>query len=141
MAEIKTKKNDASVEDFVNNVADETRRDDCRAVIKLMQKATGEKPKMWGASIIGFGTYTYKYASGQTGDWPLVGLSPRKTNLTLYLMDGFANYDELMAKLGKHKTGKSCLYLNKLADVDLKVLRQLIEQSVIHLREKHKANS
>jgi hypothetical protein len=137
MAEPKTKLNDASVEDFIDNVADETRRDDCRKVIKLMQKATGEKPKMWGASIIGFGTYTYKYASGTTGDWPLVGLSPRKTNLTLYIMDGFAHYDELMAKLGKHKTGKSCLYLNKLADVDLKVLRELIEQSVAHVRKIH----
>lgn len=137
MAEPKTKMTDASVADFIDDVADETRRDDCRTVIKLMQKATGEKPKMWGASIIGFGTYTYHYASGRSGDWPLVGLSPRKTNLTLYIMDGFANYDELMAKLGKHKTGKSCLYLNKLADVDLTVLRQLIEQSVAHVRKIH----
>ncbi|NOT62505.1 MAG: DUF1801 domain-containing protein [Acidobacteria bacterium] len=137
MAEPKTKKTDASVEDFIDNVADETRRDDCRKVIQLMQKATGEKPKMWGASIIGFGTYTYHYASGRSGDWPLVGLSPRKANLTLYLMDGFAHYDELMAKLGKHKTGKSCLYLNKLTDVDLTVLRELIEQSVAHVRKIH----
>ena len=136
-AEPKTKVNDASVEEFIDTVADETRRDDCRTVLKMMEKATGAKAKMWGTNIVGFGSYTYKYATGRTGDWPLVGFSPRKTNLTLYIMDGFANYDELMAKLGKHKTGKSCLYLNKLADVDMTVLSALIKQSVAHVRKIH----
>jgi hypothetical protein len=132
MAELKTKLNDASVDEFIDNITDEQRRADCRAALKLMKKVTGAKPKMWGATIVGFGSYHYKYASGREGDWFQVGFSPRKQNLTLYIMDGFAKYDELMAKLGKHKTGKSCLYVNKFADIDLAVLRELIEASVAH---------
>ena len=135
MAEPKTKKTDASVEDFIDNVADEMRRDDCRMVLKMMEKATGEKAVMLGTNIVGFGSYRYQYASGREGDWPLVAFSPRKQNLTLYIMAGFGRYGELMGKLGKYKIGKSCLYINKLADIDLTTLRELIEQSVAHIRQ------
>ncbi|MBV7338085.1 DUF1801 domain-containing protein [Chloroflexi bacterium TSY] len=100
-----------------------------------MKEVTGEEPQMWGTSIIGFGSYHFKYASGREGDWMLVGFSPRKQNLTLYIMPGFENYDELLGNLGKHKTGKSCLYINKLADVDQGVLKKLVKQSVDHMRE------
>jgi hypothetical protein len=134
MAELKTKLNDASVEEFLNGVADEKRRRDCFAALELMREVTSEEPKMWGANIIGFGTYRYKYASGREGEWPLTALSPRKQNLTLYIMPGFARYGELMAKLGRHKTGKSCLYINKLADIDQTVLRELVAQSVAHIK-------
>lgn len=132
MAELKTQKNDASVEAFLHSV-DENRRDDCFAILELMGEVTGAEPKMWGASIIGFGEYHYKYASGKEGDWMITGFSPRKQNLTLYIMAGFDRYDELLAKLGKHSIGKSCLYIKRLADVDTDVLRQLVEASVAHM--------
>lgn len=138
MAELKTKLNDASVADFLDAIEDEQRREDCKAVAQLMKKITKSEPKMWGASIVGFGSYHYKYESGQEADWPLVGFSPRKQNLTLYIMAGFSDYEGLMAKLGKHKTGKSCLYLHKLADIDQKVLKSLIEESVKFVKEKYK---
>ena len=134
MAELKTKLNDASVEDFLNGVADENRRRDCFAVLEIMREVTGEEPKMWGASIIGFGSYRYKYASGREGDWPLTAFSPRKQNLTLYIMPGFARYTGLMQKLGKHKTGKGCLYINKLKEIDQPTLRELVAQSVAHVK-------
>jgi hypothetical protein len=134
MAELKTKINDASVEDFLNNVADEKRRRDCCTVLELMREVTGEEPQMWGASIVGFGSYSYKYASGREGEWPLTAFSPRKQNLTLYIMSGFTNYDVLMAQLGRHKTGKSCLYINKLEDINLVVLRELVTQSIAHVK-------
>lgn len=137
MAELKTQKNDGSVEDFIAG-ADEKRREDCRTILALMEEITGEKPAMWGESIVGFGSYHYKYASGREGDWFLCGFSPRKQNLTLYIMAGFSKYDALLKKLGKHKTGVSCLYVNKLADIDMTVLRQLIEQSVAHMRATEK---
>lgn len=133
MAELKTQKNDASVTDFLNGV-DEKRREDCFALVELMEEATGAEAKMWGASIVGFGSYHYKYASGKEGDWMLVGFSPRKQNLTLYIMSGFEEYDGLLAKLGKHSTGKSCLYIKRLADVDTDVLRQLVAASVAHMK-------
>lgn len=132
MAELKTQKNDASVEAFLHSV-DEKRRDDCFALLNLMGEVTGNEPKMWGTSIVGFGEYHYKYASGREGDMPIAGFSPRKQNLTLYIMDGFEHYDELLGKLGKHSTGKSCLYIKRLADVDTDVLRQLVEASVAHM--------
>ncbi|MEI6737292.1 MAG: DUF1801 domain-containing protein [Pseudomonadota bacterium] len=138
MAELKTKLNDASVEKFIAKV-DPQRRADCWTIIALMQKVTKAPPKMWGSAIVGFGTYTYKYESGREGDWMLVGFSPRKQNLTLYLMSGFAEYQELMAKLGKHKTGKSCLYINTLEDIDFKVLEQLIKASVKYMKQKYPA--
>jgi Domain of unknown function (DU1801) len=134
MAELKTKKNDGSVEAFLKGIADESMRQDCEAVLKLMKQVTRAEPEMWGASVVGFGEYHYKYASGREGDWFLTGFSPRKQNLTLYIMAGFARYDELMAKLGKHKTGKSCLYIRKLSDIDLSVLEELITQSVEHVK-------
>lgn len=130
MAELKTKKNDASVEDFLNTIKDEQIRADCFEISKLMSQVTKAEPKMWGSSIIGFGQYHYKYASGRENDWMLVGFSPRKQNLTLYIMAGFDRYDELLAKLGKFTTGKSCLYIKKLADVDKKVLKKLVTESV-----------
>lgn len=133
MAELKTKENDASVEAFLNSVPDEKKRQDSLAIMHLMQEVTGEAPKMWGDSIVGFGHYHYKYASGREGEWFLTGFSPRKQSLTLYIMSGFDEYDALLSKLGKHKTGKSCLYVNKLEDVDLATLRKLVQQSVTHM--------
>jgi len=134
MAELKTRPNDTSVEEFLNGVADEQKREDCFTIVELMKKATGAEPKMWGDSIVGFGTYHYKYASGREGDWMLVGFSPRKQNLTLYIMSGFSRYEELMKSLGKHSTGKSCLYIKRLDDIDMPTLRTLVQESVDHLR-------
>ncbi|MFN0108554.1 MAG: DUF1801 domain-containing protein [Blastocatellia bacterium] len=133
MAELKTKLNDASVEDFINAVKDEQVREDCWAVVKLMQGITKAEPKMWGPSIVGFGMYTYKYASGRGGDWPLTGFSPRKQNLTLYVMPGFDEYDELMDKLGNFTCGKSCIYVKRLSDLHLPTLKKLISASVKHM--------
>lgn len=133
MTELKTQKNDASVTEFLNGV-DEKRRADCFALVELMEEVTGAPAQMWGAAIVGFGSYHYKYASGQEGDWMLVGFSPRKQNLTLYIMSGFEEYDGLLAKLGKHSTGKSCLYIKRLSDVDADVLRRLVEASVQHMK-------
>ncbi len=118
------------MEGFLNSVENEKRREDSFVVLDLMKEVTGEKPVMWGTSIVGFGSYHYKYASGREGDWFVVGFSPRKQSMTLYIVDGFGNYDLLLRDLGKYKTGKSCLYINKLEDVDQKVLRELVKQSV-----------
>ncbi len=131
MAELKTKKNEASVDDFLNGIQDEQTRADCFEIVKIMKQATKAKPKMWGASIVGFGEYRYKYASGREGDWMLTGFSPRKQNITLYIMAGFDRYEPLLKKLGKYSTGKSCLYIKKLADVDKKVLKELVTESVL----------
>jgi len=133
MAELKTKRNDGSVVEFLNSVTDENKRQDSFEVLKMMEELTGEEPKMWGTSIIGFGSYHYKYASGREGDWFLVGFSPRKQNITLYIMSGFDQYNDLLGKLGKHSTGKSCLYIKKVEDVDFQVLRELVEKSVEHV--------
>jgi hypothetical protein len=126
----KTQLTDASVDTFLAGVADPQRREDCLRVRALMEAATGAPARMWGPSIVGFGTYTYHYASGREGDWMVTGFSPRKSDLTLYIMPGFARYEALMAKLGKHKTGKSCLYLKRLDDVDMAVLDELVRESV-----------
>jgi hypothetical protein len=134
--EVKTKETAASVEKFLDAVPDEQRRDDCYAVLSLMQKITKEKPKMWGASIVGFGSYHYKYDSGHEGDMCITGFSPRKQNLTLYILPGFERYELLMSKLGKYKTGKSCLYIKRLADIDEKVLEKLIAESVGYMKKK-----
>lgn len=134
-AELKTKVNEASVEDFLKTVSHEQIRADCFEIAKLMQQVTKAEPKMWGSSIVGFGSYHYKGASGREGDWMLVGFSPRKQNLTLYIMAGFERYDELMKKLGKFSTGKSCLYIKKLADVDKKVLKELVSESVKFMKK------
>ena len=134
MAELKTKANEGDVEAFLNGIGNEKRRADCFTVLELMKRVTEAEPKMWDAGIVGFGSYRYKYASGREGDWFVAGFSPRKANLTLYIMSGFTRYGELLATLGKHKTGKSCLYVNKLADVNLDVLEEMIESSVENVR-------
>lgn len=135
MSELKTKKNDDDVIAYLNAVEPEKKREDSFAILALMEEVTGEKARMWGASIIGFGSYHYTYASGREGDWMLVGFAPRKQNLTLYIMSGFDNYGNLLDKLGKYKTGKSCLYIKKIEDVDTDVLRDLVKQSVAHMKE------
>src|ERR1051325_169610 len=122
MAEMKTKPTDQSVAEVLNDVSDEERRAVCFQVAKIMEEITGEKPKMWGPSIVGFGSYHYKYASGREGDWPITGFSPRKKDLTLYLMMGFEKRAELMQKLGKHSHSKSCLYIRRLSDIHVPTL-------------------
>jgi hypothetical protein len=139
MAELKTQKTDASVEEFLNTVENERRRADSFALLELMREVTGEEPAMWGTSIVGFGTYRYQYASGRQGEWMQVGFSPRKRNLTLYIMPGFDGYESLLERLGKYRTGKSCLYINKLDDVHLPTLRELIRQSVAHVKKTARA--
>ncbi len=129
MSENKTQKTNASVTDFLNSIPDERKRQDGFTLLALMSEITGLEPKMWGPSMIGFGDVHYKYESGREGDMFKVGFSPRKQNLTIYITDGFANYQELLAKLGKHKTSVSCLYVNKLADIDLTVLREMVSRS------------
>jgi len=135
MAELKTKENEGDVNAFLNRVENERKREDSFKILSLMEKVTGMGAKMWGDSIVGFGSYHYKYASGREGDWFLAGFSPRKQNLTLYIMSGFEAYESLLEKLGKYKTGKSCLYINKLADVDLDVLKELVIRSVEHMQK------
>lgn len=137
MAELKTKPTDQSVESFLNGVEDEKKRRDSFTILKLMKDVTRADPKMWGPSIVGFGNYRYKYESGREADWFLTGFSPRKQNLTLYIMSGFRRFEELMAKLGKYKTGKGCLYIKRLEDVNMATLRELVAQSVEYLREKY----
>lgn len=134
MAELKTKAHDGSVDRFLAAVPDERRRADARTVLALMREVTGEEPRMWGPSIVGFGSYHYRYATGHEGDSCLTGFSPRKTALTLYVMPGFERFEEILGRLGKFKAGKGCLYLSKLADVDLAALRELVAASVAHLR-------
>ena len=136
MAEIKTKETEASVEDFLNAVQDEKVRRDCVRISELMRKATGEKPKMWGASIVGFGRRHIKSASGREIDWFEIGFAPRKANLTLYLNIGEGWDERLLSKLGKHKVGMGCLYFKRLSDVDETVLEKLIEDSVENIRRK-----
>lgn len=129
-SELKTKVNKASVEGFLNSVEDEQKRADCFEILKMMKQVTKETPKMWGSSIVGFGSYHYKGASGREGDWMLTGFSPRKQNLTLYLMGGFDLHKDLLKKLGKYKTSVGCLYIKQLDDVDKTVLKKLVTESV-----------
>lgn len=138
MAEPKTKPTEQAVENFLDSIADEKVRKDCYEILKLMKKATGLKPKMWGTAIVGFGQYHYKYESGHEGDSCLTGFSPRKANITLYVMGALHN-EELLKKLGKHKTGKSCLYIKTMEDVDAGVLEKLIKDSVDYMKEKFPA--
>ena len=130
MAELKTKQTDQSVEKFLNDIKDEQQRKDSFAILKLMQSITKSQPKMWGSSIVGFGNYRYKYESGREIDWFLTGFSPRKGNLTLYLMAGSEWPKAIMEKLGKHKTGKGCLYITRMDDIRIDVLNELIQRSV-----------
>jgi hypothetical protein len=139
MREPKTKVNNASVNAFLNRAAGDRRRADCLAIADLMRKATGKLPKMWGSAIVGFGSYTYRYADGRECDWPMIAFSPRKQNLVLYLMCGSERSGALMKKLGKYKTGKSCLYIKKLADIDVTVLKALIKESIALTRQTHQA--
>lgn len=134
MAELKTKQTEQSVDDFLNKISDAQRREDCFAIAKLMEEATSSKPKMWGPSIVGFGSFHYKYDSGREGDWLVTGFSPRKQDLTLYLMMGFEKHGDLMKQLGKHRTSKSCLYIKRLSDIHLPTLKKLIKASVKDLK-------
>lgn len=138
MAELKTRQNDQSVEKFLKGIADDKKRRDCFTLLDLMKQITKTEPKMWGSSIVGFGSYHYKYESGREGEWLVTGFSPRKQNLTLYIMTGFEQHYELLKKLGKHSTGKSCLYIKRIEDIDLPTLKKLIQQSV---KEKSKSGA
>ncbi|NNF15305.1 MAG: DUF1801 domain-containing protein [Gammaproteobacteria bacterium] len=137
MATNKTKANKQSVAAFLNGVENDKRRSDAKKIARLMKTVTGYKPRMWGSSIVGYGQYHYKYDSGREGDFMRVGFSPRKQNLVLYIISGFKEHDSLMKKLGKHKTGKSCLYINKLEDIDLSVLEKLIRKSMVYMDKKY----
>lgn len=137
MAENKTKETKASVASFMSAIEDPRKRSDAKKVATMMRKATGKRAKMWGSSIVGYGKYHYKYESGREGDHMLVGFSPRKSNLVVYIIPGFSEFPALMKKLGKYKTGSSCLYLNKLEDVDEKVLQKLINDSVKLMRKRY----
>lgn len=122
---------------FLNTITDEQMRKDCKQILKMMQDITGEKPVMWGTAIVGFGSYRYVYASGHSGDWPVAAFSPRKQNISVYLIPGFDRFEHLLKKLGKHKTAVSCLYIKKLSDIDQDVLRTLIRESVEQVKLKY----
>jgi hypothetical protein len=133
-ADLKTKATKASVKDFIDAIPDETRRKECRTILQIMRAATGVAPRMWGSSVVGFGDYHYKYASGREGDWFVVGFSPRKSQLTLYLTSGIDRHRPLLNRLGPHGTGKGCLYLKRLSDVDVTVLEALVDEAVSFMR-------
>lgn len=137
MAELKTKKTGASVTAYLNAIPDKQKRADCRAITKMMREVTGKRANMWGSSIVGYGNYDYKYACGHQGNWPICGFSPRAHNITIYIMPGFAKFGALIKKLGKYKTGKSCLYIKKLDEIDQKILKDLIAGSVREMRHKY----
>ena len=137
MAEPVMRPTAVDVDDYIDTVDDERKRDDSRTLVRMMSKLTGEKPIMWGPSIIGFGTYHYKYATGHEGDAPIAGFSPRKGAITIYLSNDFDQWDDLMPKLGKCKTSKACLYVKKLDDIDLKVLEQMIKRSIADVKKKY----
>ena len=134
---MKTTPTQASVDAYINAVEDAQKRADCRAVAAMMAEVTGAPARMWGLSIVGFGSYHYRYASGREGDFMETGFAARKRAITLYVMAGFSEYGDLLAKLGKHDTGKSCLYIKRLADVDQAVLREMVERSVAWIRARH----
>lgn len=137
MAEPKTKPTDEKVEHFLNKLTDEQKRKDSFVILELMKQVTKCEPQMWGTSIVGFGTYRYKYASGKEADWPMAGFSPRKQNLTVYLMPGFEKYDDLMKKLGKHSSSKVCLYVKRLSDINIPTLKKLISESYKYMKKKY----
>ncbi|HET8771830.1 MAG TPA: DUF1801 domain-containing protein [Gemmatimonadaceae bacterium] len=136
MAELKTVPTGRSVDAFIDALTP-ARQEDCRTLVRMMTEVTGAEPKMWGPSIVGFGSYHYRYESGREADWMLIGFSPRKSDLTLYIMPGFSEHAEQLATLGRHRTGKSCLYIKRLADVDLAVLRDLMRESVAAMRKRY----
>ena len=137
MAKMKTTPTQASVDAYIDAVEDAQKRADCRAVAAMMAEVTGAPARMWGPSIVGFGSYHYRYASGREGDFMETGFAARKRAITLYIMAGFSEYGDLLAKLGKHDTGKSCLYVKRLADVDQAVLREMVERSVAWIRARY----
>lgn len=137
MTALKTQENDGNVKAFLNEVEDEQKRKDCFVLLELIQNITGEQPKMWGPSIVGFGSYHYKYESGREGNWFLTGFSPRKQNITVYIMPGFERYKSLTEKLGKFTTGKSCLYFKKLEHIDQDVLAEMISESVAQMKKEY----
>ncbi len=134
MTGLKTQPNDANVNEFIQSVEDEQRRSDCLTLLPIMQRITQTQPTMWGDSIIGFGSYHYENRSGRGGDWFITGFSPRKRELTVYIMPGFQNYSALLEQLGKHRLGKSCLYIKKLSDINITILESLIAQSVADMK-------
>ncbi|MFA0961007.1 DUF1801 domain-containing protein [Roseivirga sp. BDSF3-8] len=134
---MKTKSNEGDVITFIRSIDHPKRMEDALFLLDMMRKATGEEPKMWGKDIVGYGSYHYVYESGREGDWFLAGFSPRKQRMSVYIMDGFKEYGALLNKLGKYKTGKSCLYINKMEDVDTAVLEELVRVSADQVREKH----
>lgn len=135
MAENKTRATNASVSEFLDAIEDRQQRNDLKKVAAMMRRATGKRARMWGPSIVGYGSYHYRYDSGREGDFLVTGYAPRKQNMAIYIMPGFKHFGDLMHRLGKHKTGKSCLYIKRLADVDEKVLEQLIREAVNYMRE------
>lgn len=135
MSELKTKPGKKSVKRFLNALGNEKRKQDAYVLLDLLQELSGKPAVLWGDSIVGFGSYHYKYATGREGDWPITGFSPRKQNLSIYVMLGFSRYQALMDKLGKYKTGKSCLYVNKLEDIDMAILKKLLKRSVADMRK------
>lgn len=137
-SENKTKPTKVSVRSFVDGVENETRRKDARALMKIFKDVTGMSPQMWGPSLIGYGRYHYKYESGREGEMLMTGFSPRKANLVLYIMPGYLDLEEKLARLGKHKLGKACLYINKLDDVDIDVLKEIIVYGVEYMQENYK---
>lgn len=137
MAKLKTKKNNASVQKYLDAIDNTQRKKDCLKIHELMKKVSGHEGSMWGESIVGYGSYHYKYDSGREGDWFLAGFSNRKQSISIYIMSGFSRYDDLLANLGKHKTGKSCLYINKLDDIDESILQEIIETSIEFIQQKY----
>lgn len=139
MAEMKTKKTTRSVPAFLKSIKDEQVRADCQTLVAMMQAATGWKPQLWGTGLVGFGSYHYVYASGREGDWPVTAFAARKQNLTVYIMPGFAEYQDLLAKLGPHKTAVSCLYIKRLSDVHLPTLKKIVAGSVKQMKKRYPA--
>lgn len=139
MSDLKTKVTEASVKDYIDALKDEQQKKDCKELLKMMKSITKAKPKLWSHGAIGFGTYTYKGASGRTGEWYTTGFSPRKQNISIMLVSGFGHNKDLLEKLGKHKTGGGCLYVKKLEDIDKKVLEQLIRRNIKKMAELQKA--
>ncbi|WP_436517441.1 DUF1801 domain-containing protein [Ekhidna sp. To15] len=137
MAELKTQPGDQSVKDFIDSIEPEWKRDDARQLQELFEKVTGEKPVMWGDSIVGYGNYHYKYKSGREGDWFLAGFSPRKTSMTIYIVGGFDGQEEHLEKLGKHKKSVGCLYVKKLADINMKAVEQMTKKSIETLKKRY----
>ena len=137
MTTLKTTPNNRNVQAFINTISKDTRRRDCSTLLQLFEQVTKQQAVMWGEKIIGFGSYHYKYTSGREGDWLLTGFAPGKQQLSIYIMNGFDTYQALLQKLGKHRTGKSCLYINKLADIDIAILEQILQRSVADMRSRY----